>query len=321
MRPFFFRLALAAGAAGCVSAAALAAPAGFEILHQGTAHEALFCMASDGDDLIAVGAPGLLFESADGGATWAAGTDVTPDGALLGCRLKRGLGLVVGQRGAIFRKDGAGWTRIPPVTDARLFAVDMNAAGLAVAVGAFGTLLVSDDAGKSWSPVTYDWSSTNGEGFQPHVYGVSVAGDGTITIVAEFEAILQSTDGGRRWTVVHKGNASLFDVAIGDDGIGYAVGQDGRVLRTRDGGTTWDPVASGIKANLLGVSRGAAGSVLVTGLRSMLVGSDAADRFTSVTPGDVATGWYQAVVSIDAKRWLAAGNAGRVVRLAAGADR
>ncbi|PWR20304.1 sialidase family protein [Zavarzinia aquatilis] len=306
-------LAILAG----VSPAAAGGTGEFSPVLQGTAHEAMFCLAADGDSMLAVGAPNLVFASTDKGATWRPEPAIATDAALFGCRLKHGVGLIVGQRGTTFRAVGGSWSAVKPVTDARLFAVDLNAAGLAVAVGAFGTMLVSTDSGQTWAPVAFDWSATNGEGFQPHLYGVAVAVDGTITVVGEFETVLRSTDRGASWSVVHGGKASLFDVNLSEDGVGYAVGQNGRVLRTTDGGASWRVVPSGTATNLLGVGRSREGSVVVTGLRGMLVGSDAADRFTSVTPGDVATGWYQPVVSLGGGRWLVAGNDGRIVRLSA----
>ncbi|RJF89375.1 hypothetical protein D3874_22345 [Oleomonas cavernae] len=314
------RAAVAALLIGLAPAAHAAGGVGFDVVHQGTLHEGLFCMAADGNKLLAVGAPNLIFSSGDGGVTWAAEAGAVVDAVPLGCILKNNIALVVGQRGLMLRRAGTTWTRLPSVTDARLFAVDVNAAGLAVAVGAFGTILVSSDAGQTWAPIEYDWSSTNTEGFQPHVYGVSVAADGAITIAGEFEAILRSTDRGKSWTLVHTGKASLFDIQIDGNGIGYAVGQDGRVLRSTDGGLTWAIVPSGSKANYMGVGRTAGGQVLITGVRSMAIGSDSAASFTTITPGDAATGWYQAIVAAGPNGWLIGGNSGRVVKLVPGGN-
>ncbi|PWR20971.1 sialidase family protein [Zavarzinia compransoris] len=308
-------LALGLILAGIAPAGAKAGTIGFDVVHQGTMHEAVYCINRDQDRLIAVGAPNLLFDSADGGRTWTQNTTVAFSGAPMGCRLKHGIGFVVGQGGQIFRQEAGAWSAVPKATEARLFAVDHNAKGLAVAVGAFGAVLVSTDAGRSWTPVQYDWSSTNTEGFEPHVYAVSVAEDGTILIAAEFESILRSTDQGRTWTLVHKGKASLFDLSVGTDGIGFAVGQDGRVLRTADGGLSWTAVPTGVSTNLLGVSRDGAGKVLVSGLRTLLVGADDGSALVSVEAGDVATGWYQGIARGGNGAWLLGGQSGRLVQV------
>lgn len=310
-------LALALSLVGFVPAGAMAGTIGFDVLHQGTAHEALYCLTRDQDRMVAVGAPNLIFDSADGGATWTRSASTSFAGAPFGCRLKDGIGLIVGQQGLILRQDGGTWAVAPKVTDARLFSVDMNASGLAAAVGSFGTILISTDAGRSWSPVIYDWSTTNTEGFEPHVYAVSVSEDGTIVATAEFESILRSTDQGKTWDLVHKGTASLFDIAIGEDGIGFAVGQDGRVLRTADKGVSWSVVKTNVVTNLLGVSRNGSGKVLVTGLRSLLVGADDGSALAPISPGDISTGWYQGIARGGNGTWLLGGQAGRVVKVTA----
>lgn len=315
MRSEFARAALVACLAGFMPAGASAGTIGFDVVQQGTTHEALYCLSADKDVAIAVGAPNLLFDSKDRGKSWTLNGAVKAEGALFGCRLKHGIGLVVGQMGLILRQQEGTWSSMPKVTDARLFAVDMNAHGLAVAVGAFGTILVSHDGGTSWSKIAYDWSTTNDEGFEPHIYAVSVGEDGAVTIAGEFAAILRSTDAGQTWTVVNKGTSSLFDVVVDGDGIGFAIGQEGRVLRTADGGLTWVEVESGVTSNLLGISRDGAGQVLVTGMRSLLIGPDDGSSLTSVAPGDIATGWYQGIIDNGKGAWLLSGQSGRLVRV------
>lgn len=310
-------LALALTLAGLVPAGAMAGPLGFDVVHQGTTHEALYCLGADQGRMIAIGAPNLLFDSTDAGATWTQNTSAPLTAAPFGCRLKHGVGLVVGQQGLILRQESGVWAALPKVTEQRLFAVDINAKGLAAIVGGFGTVLVSTDAGRSWAAVTPDWTVTNTEGFEPHVYGVSVTEDGAILIAAEFEAILRSTDQGKTWTLVHKGESSLFDLAVGNDGIGYAVGQNGRVLRTADAGASWSVVASGVSANLLGVSRDGAGKILVTGLRILLSGRDDGSALTASAPGDVATGWYQGIARDGDGTWIVGGQFGRLVKVTA----
>ncbi|MDD3447092.1 MAG: hypothetical protein PHS60_16940, partial [Zavarzinia sp.] len=192
-------------------------------------------------------------------------------------------------------------------------SIDMNAAGQAIAVGAFGTILVSDDAGKTWRKSVMDWARTNDEGFEPHVYAASIDASGAMTVVGEFEIILRSTDGGASWEVVHKGEASLFDLRIDAKGVGYAVGQKGRVLRTRDNGLTWETVESGTQTNLLGIAQGDDGTVLVTGIRAMLTGSDSSGSLTAVDAGDIDTTWYQPAIAAGKGGWIVGGHTGRIV--------
>ena len=51
-----------------------------------------------------------------------------------------------------------------------------------------------------------------------------VGDDGEVTLVGEFELILRSKDGGAKWTALHKGKRSLFNLKLLDNGEAYAVG-------------------------------------------------------------------------------------------------
>ncbi|MFZ2872198.1 WD40/YVTN/BNR-like repeat-containing protein [Zavarzinia sp.] len=302
-------LLMAAGAAMAGAGPAL------DTVRQGTTHEAIYCLSENGNERLAAGVPNLLFTSSDAGQTWQRVTEVNSTSAYLGCALKNDVALVVGQQGVMLRRDAKGWAKIDGGTDARLFSVDANDAGRAIAVGAFGTILVSSDTGRSWKKIDFDWSRTNDQGFEPHLYSASIATDGTMTVVGEFELIMRSKDGGATWDVTHIGTASLFDLKIEKSGTGYAVGQDGKVLRTRDGGATWDTVDSGSKANLLGIARGEDGKTLITGMRTMLVATDEATKLVPLVAGDVATTWYQPAIAAKGSGWIVGGHTGRIVRV------
>lgn len=307
---------LIAGAVALATGGALAGPAiELDTIRQGTTHEAIYCLAGHGSDRLAAGVPNLLFTSNDAGVTWQRVTEVSSESALLGCTMTGNVSLVVGQQGIMLRHDARGWARVDAGTDARLFAVDANEAGRAVAVGAFGTILVSADSGQHWRKIAFDWSRTNDQGFEPHLYGASIDADGAITVVGEFELILRSADQGESWDVVHLGTASLFDLKIEPSGIGYAVGQTGTVLRSRDHGKTWETVGSGTKANLLGIARGEDGRTLITGLRTMLELDDSAASATPIVAGDIGTTWYQPAVAAQGGGWLVGGHTGRIVRV------
>ncbi len=286
-------------------------------LHQGSEHEALYCLDASGSDVVAGGAPALVLASADSGKTWTQVAQGVTDKALLGCSLKNGVGLIVGQNGIVLRREKgqADWVAIESGAEDRLFAVDSNANGLTVAVGAFGAIMRSTDAGKTWAHQAVDWSQFNADGLDIHLYGVVVGEDNVVTIAGEFETILRSTDGGVTWASVHQGEASLFDLTIGADGVGYAVGQKGTVLRTGDSGVTWSSQKNVTDANLLGVRVRADGAVLVTGIRTMLEGKRDADDWKVVLPGDVATNWYEGLALVNNADWLAVGHRGRIVQV------
>ncbi|RJF86422.1 hypothetical protein D3874_04770 [Oleomonas cavernae] len=303
-------LLLAAGAAFAQTGPTL------DTVRQGTAHEAIYCLSQSGSgERLAVGVPNLLFTSGDAGRTWQRVTEVNSASAYLGCTMNSDVALVVGQQGVMLRRDLKGWTKVESGTEARLFAVDANQAGRAVAVGAFGTILVSADKGRTWKKIDFDWNRTNDQGFEPHLYSVSLDADGSMTIVGEFELIMRSSDGGDSWDIVHRGTASLFDLKIEESGIGYAAGQNGKVLRTRDHGNAWEVVETGTKANLLGIARGEDGKTLITGLRTMLVTTDTSSTVTPLMAGDIATTWYQPAIAAKGSGWIVGGHTGRIVRV------
>jgi photosystem II stability/assembly factor-like uncharacterized protein len=286
-----------------------------QTLIDGTAHEALFAISADGERAVAVGDAGAILASADGCHSWQAQTAPTQSAALLDVAVRGDDAIAVGQSGIVLRRStGAQWNRIETATQARLLGVDVNAAGLAIAVGSFGTVLRSDDHGHSWQRLSIDWSQFVRDGFEPHLYAVNVAADGTITVAGEFELILRSNDRGASWSAVHKGEASLFGLAMDDHGRGYAVGQNGRVLRSDDGGTQWQGVAFDGDSILLNV-RFDGDRVAVVGIRDLRVSADGGTSWTRVESEDIDTHWYSGISGCGSNDWLVAGHSGRLLHI------
>jgi len=308
---------------GAVLAAACATTAGAQAitpLVTGTAHQALFAVALDGGQGLAVGAGGQVLATRDGGQSWKPAGQVPTDKALLGVAVNGERAIAVGQSGLILLRDATGaWKTAASGTEERLFAVDFNSGGIAAAVGAFGKILRSSDGGANWSSVAPAWADGGytEQGLEPHLYAVDVAADGTITCAGEFGLVLRSTDAGATWRVLHKGEASLFALDLRDDGVGYAVGQGGTILRTTDAGATWANVTSGSEANLLGVHSSPDGRVVVTAMRDMLA-SDDGQTWRRIAGGDFGSAWYSGVVTTGSGASAAAlvvGHSGRIVRI------
>lgn len=311
--------ALAIAAAGLVVTASVpviaAAPAA-AVVRQGTAHDALFGVAFDGDRGVAVGAMGELLESPDAGRSW---QDVQPAPtplALLGVSVRGTHRIAVGQQGLILRKDGdSAWAKVDSGSEQRLLSVAINASGFAVVVGAFGTILVSDDAGANWRRVQIDWSGYVEDAVEPHLLDVIVDDDGVITVAGEYGLILRSPDHGAQWTAVHRGDAALSSIELRSDGIGYAVGQKGTVLTTTDGGNVWTPLATGSEAVLLNVWSAPDGRVVVAGMREMLESRDGGRSFRPRRDGDFATSWYGGLAAPASGGLILVGQSGRILRL------
>jgi len=101
-------------------------------------------------------------------------------------------------------------------------------------VGDAGTLLVTEDGGKTWSRRELPTKE--------NLMDISVVKD-RAWIVGQNGTVLHSPDGGKSWvqqkTGIPQGLASVHFV---DENNGWAVGWMGVVLRTRDAGKTWEPV-------------------------------------------------------------------------------
>jgi photosystem II stability/assembly factor-like uncharacterized protein len=298
---------------------------------QGIAHQALYAVAFQNEQAVAVGALGQILESNDAGRNWKR-VAVPTRLSLLGVTMRGERRLAVGQMGLVLAKDGAGaWQKVASGAEGRLMGVALGGKNMAAAVGAFGTVLVSSDAGQTWTQPQINWADffptereDLGEGFAPHLYAARIDENGVITIAGELGAVLRSTDAGAHWTRLHlglqpdgSGRASIFDFDIAADGRGVAVGQSGLILRTTDGGATWASVDAGSQANLLGVALTSDGAVTAAGMREMLTSTDAGQTWTRVSGGDVATGWYSDAGFGGGDTFYAVGHSGRIIRLAA----
>jgi photosystem II stability/assembly factor-like uncharacterized protein len=283
----------------------------------GTAHEALFSIAFDGTTGVAVGAAGAILNSEDGGRSWKTLSPVPTPLGLLGVAVSQSRQIAVGQMGTVLLREGSGaWREAESSTRERLFAVSLNSRGVAAAVGSFGTVLKSDDAGRSWKAVAPDWAAYVEDGVQPHIYDVDVDDSGAITVVGEFGLIARSTDGGARWTPLHKGEASLFALDLLANGTGYAVGQDGTLLRSADGGAHWTAIDVQTRAILLDVHASDDGRVVVAGMRDLVVSRDGGDSWQHVTNAEINASWYGGVAQPGAgAAALAAGHAGQIIRV------
>jgi photosystem II stability/assembly factor-like uncharacterized protein len=301
-------------------------------VYKGTTHDALYGLCESGSQQLAVGDAGLVLESLDAGESW---TKITPftDNALLDISCSNGVSLIVGQEGKIYRRtvDGfttvegsktvEGFTAVTSSTKERLLSVsDVSDSGLAIAVGGFGAIVRSTDAGQSWQSITMDWPTLTNDFFEPHLYDVHVSDAGIMTVVGEFELIIQSLDQGDTWQTVHLGEASLFGLSLNANGIGFAVGQNGKIIATADGGRVWREAVTSSAGILLNVWSSGSGDVLISGIRNTLQSSDNGLSWNRIDQGVLSSGWYQGLSIIDGgnsqgKSALLAGHGGNLIKL------
>lgn len=138
-------------------------------------------------------------------------------------------------------------------------------AGVFVAVGTEGSLLRSEDGGRSWRAMRLRTRAT--------LSAIAFRGnDGCI--VGEAGILFATGDGGIRWRRVHLGTEWDLDaVCLVSDAVQYVAGEGGRLFKTIDGGQTWaaprSPTAQRLTAMAfrdqhLGYAVGTSGIILET---------------------------------------------------------
>ncbi|SEP89478.1 Uncharacterized protein SAMN04488038_102129 [Solimonas aquatica] len=311
---------------------------GSEAIVQFTPHDRLYAVAFNGDFGEAVGEGGLVLQTTDGGKTWRHEVKAPTQLAMFSVAISGARSIAVGQQGMILVRDGRKpWRSITPITDRRLLRVSLNKSGLALAVGAFGTVLKSSDYGETWTELKPDWvtlyKTEETSDFvavrdEPTMYTAKVFEDGSMLLGGEYGQINRSTDGGATWTPVYKAPAAenattpptLFGMNVRDDGTGYASGQDGLVVMTSDAGQTWTRLETGTQASLFDVASTPDGHVFAVGMRSGLVSTDAGKTWQSLAALDLSLNWYSGLArasSMQGDSIIAVGHSGRVLRLAA----
>ncbi|MBL0039664.1 MAG: hypothetical protein KA505_09685 [Xanthomonadales bacterium] len=235
----------------------------------------------------AVGHDGIVLRSDDGGLTWAR------------------------KRVVLFDRDNPDPRNGAPLLDVLFTDVDHG-----FAVGAYATLLRTDDGGESWNYVdilnrgtaaapteeelaqdavapSLDDESWNfnaadldlDEETDPHLNGIARTGNGNLFIVAERGAAFRSTDGGSSWQRIQLPyEGSMFGVIGGSGDHVLCFGLRGNVYESNDLGSTWTKRETGTELSLMGGAMGADGStVLVGGNGIVLSRSSDSDAFLATT--------------------------------------
>lgn len=259
---------------GLLSSAAVAQDGLKTISHR----DKIYDMVIKGNELFAVGFPGLLLHSPDRGQSWQA-LDSKTDEALFSIDMAEdGRGVIVGRSGLVMttRDGGKSFARQKSGTAEHLFDAAIQKGGKIWAVGHFGTIIHSSDGGQTFSPQTYDSSiptSPEGESEgnaalkrsvsisemenegaveEARLNSVSFANPNKGWIVGEFGLILVTEDGGKSWSrQLSEVGTLLFSVRALDENRVIAVGGEGALLQTFDGGKNWEVVKTGLSEHLL----------------------------------------------------------------------
>ncbi len=189
------------------------------------------------DTAIAVGSPGTIIKTTDGGNNW----DIIHyareiSGELYTIFFVGNLGWAAGANGKIIFTDNCGlsWESQNSSTINALFDIYFIDENTGWTVGANGTILKTTDAGSTWT-LQNSGTTNNLESvyFLDQDSGYAVGNSGTI---------LATTKGGETWSAQNSGTTkNLNSISFTENGFGIIVGDQGQILLTEDRGTSWTP--------------------------------------------------------------------------------
>ena len=187
-----------------------------------------------------------------------------------------------------------------------------------------GTILSTDDGGKTWQPRLNDKKANFTTEHLLDIYGIGdqvwIGGfSGTMLHSSDFGrtwekqksnttmalqgvffldanhgwavgwsgTILRTADGGKKWENIDTKAAtwSLNAVYFKSEQEGWASGFSGELLRTRDGGLTWDALKSPVMSTLSSISTDKAGRLWIAADEQLLVSTDGGN-FWKTAAGD-----------------------------------
>jgi len=236
------------------------------------------------------GKEGIVYGTSDGGATWTAAKTGSARHVFSLAFPNRERGHGAGDFGTMIHTEDGGrtWTTmpVPPEVqlpesaldtgvdpgDINLYAMSYGDVDHLWVVGEFGTIMTSDDGGRTFhqqhAPIETTLSGVN---FPDPQHGWAVGIDATI---------LRTTDGGSTWAPQPTPIAqrSFYDVVVRGR-QGWIVGNAGTILKSTDGGETWsvEPLPIQLAANWIrSVVLTPAGHGLAVGAEGLVFGIDGA---------------------------------------------
>ena len=299
-----------------------------------------------GDRLIAVGERGYILYSPDG-VVWKQSLDVPVSSTLTALTAAPGGQLwAVGHDNTIITSTDGGesWSLqnfeagFEPFLDV-LFVSDRKG----FAIGAYGVLMLTSDAGETWEQQDLNEQVT-GELFDAaellpegddyadqfadlgcyefkecHLNGMVSLGGGRLMIVAERGFGYRSQDGGESWEVFRVPyDGSMFGVIDVNGRCVLAYGLRGNAFRSCDLGETWRAVRLGTENSIQGAARDGRQLMLVGNGGLILLQDGSRKPFVRLSSDgtDLAN-----VVILDRTRWLLLGEEGlQIIRLAEGVE-
>jgi len=148
--------------------------------------------------------------------------------------------LCIGTQSISYSQNGWFWQN-PLPQGSSLNSVKFINSQTGIAVGFFGSILRSTDAGETWSLYNSNFSND--------IYSVAYTDENNIFAVGSDGLIIKSTNTGLTWERLSVGNIGTNDtlksVYFYDSNTGFITGNNGKIFKTTDSGNSWFEQNSG----------------------------------------------------------------------------
>lgn len=139
------------------------------------------------------------------------------------------------------------------------------------ALGAYGILLQTDDAGSTWHLISERLDNPD----KYHLYGITRSLSGTLLIAGEAGTILRSRDHGNSWDrPASPYQGSFFGTVAARDGSLLVFGLRGNVFRSTDDGDTWSAAVTNDQRTLMGGMVRDDGTIVLVGSAGVVLTSN-----------------------------------------------
>lgn len=257
--------------------------------------------------LVAVGSPGVVVVSADGGANWKR-TDLPGTASLIAvtaCPDGSWAALDFYRKVWVARPAADEWVPKEIDTKATPMAIACDPQNRYWVVGSSTTVLSSDDKGASWTSQDFDEDAI--------LMSIQFLDADNAVITGEFGHLLKSSDGGKSWQAGNRMPNDFFPYAtlFTDPETGWVSGLAGVVMHTTDGGESWTKMPTTAGAPIYGLvqHRGELIGFGLNGLVQKLAGTDWQPIHTQASP------FLRAAVSLGDRGLLVAGGSGTLTTL------
>jgi photosystem II stability/assembly factor-like uncharacterized protein len=237
----------------------------------------------------AVGNGKTLLTSADGGASWTpqplAGPSESPNLTSISCADPLTCLITESSGTTLLRTTdgGATATSVTPSTQP-IFGVGFSSTTRAVAAGALGATVVSNDAGMTWNPIGGRISGINFARLRATSAQVAHASGAAGTIA-------RTVDGGVSWfTVGVPTTTAIQDASFVSQDVGFAIDVGGGAFKTTNAGSSWQILNTGTSTAPQAIAALTDTTVLLIGPTGVRRSTDGGNSFAAVTDKDLKKG-------------------------------